>query len=561
MLYLSTLLLSLFITISLVPPLKSLALRFQAVDLPSERKVHTRPTPRIGGVAMAFGALVPVLLWVGMNGFGRALIAGSAVIVLFGFIDDVWELPYKAKFLGQGAAALIVIVFGHLHLSCLGSLAPESFVCPSSLAIPLTLFVVVGVTNAINLSDGLDGLAGGITLIIFICIAILAYTSGNRFTLTLSVAVIGAIFGFLRFNTHPAVIFMGDTGSQLLGFLAICLALHLTQGNQPLSPLLPLILLGFPILDTLTVMTERMVSGKSPFKPDKNHFHHKLMRLGLYHTEAVFTIYVLQSILFLSAIFFRFYSEWFLLLFYTVFSGVIIATFALLDHWQWRLPRTDVIDQVIKGRLRVLKERQIIIRVSFRSLEFGLPALLAATCLLSEVIPGYFAATAGTLALLLIFAAMARPAWSATVMRIGLYLVIPFLIYLAETGTAALATKSFSLFSIFPISDFGHYLHRLYHLAFAVIVVFAVLTLKFTRRRKGFKTTPMDFLVLFIALVVPSITSVHIQNLNMGMLAAQIIVLLFGYEVLIGELRGEIRRQSIFAAAALGIVLLKYFAG
>jgi UDP-GlcNAc:undecaprenyl-phosphate GlcNAc-1-phosphate transferase len=545
MIYLSTLLLSLFITLSLVPPLKALAVRYQAVDVPDERKVHTQPVPKIGGLAMALGALVPILLWASLDGFGKALIAGSGVIVLFGFIDDVWDLPYKIKFLAQTAAALIVIHFGPLELQYLGDLAPEGFRVPLSLSLPLTAFVIVGVTNAINLSDGLDGLAGGISLMTFIGIGFLAYTAGNFFALTLSVAVIGAIFGFLRFNTYPAVIFMGDTGSQLLGFIAVCLATHLTQVNQPLSPLLPMVLLGFPILDTLTVMTERIMMGRSPFKPDKNHFHHKLMKLGLYHTEAVFAIYVLQAMLILASLLFRFHSEWFLLLLYCAFSGIIIATFVMLDHRQWTLPRRDFIDKMIKGRLKFLKERYIIIKVSFRCVEFGLPALLIATCLLSVRIPGYFAMVTGVSALLFSILAPFRLAFSATVLRIGLYLVIPFLVFLSESGAAGLSTTH----------------HRLYHLFFGLMVMMLVLTLKFTRRRKGFKTTPMDFLVLFIALGVPSITSVHIQTLNMGMLATKIIVLLFGYEVLIGELRGELRRQSVFAAVALGIVSVKYLMG
>lgn len=545
MIYLSTLLLSLFITISLVPPLKSLAVRYQAVDFPNERKVHTRPIPKIGGLAMACGALIPVLLWASVDQFGYSLLAGSAIIVLFGFIDDLMDLPYKAKFLAQVAAALVVIHFGDLQLRCLGSLAPETFLCPSPLAIPLTIFVVVGVTNAINLSDGLDGLAGGITLMTFICIGYLAYLGEHFFTLTVSVAVIGAIFGFLRFNTYPAVIFMGDTGSQLLGFLAICLSINITQGNQPLSPLLPLIILGFPILDTLTVMIERIRKGYSPFKPDKNHFHHKLMQLGFFQTEAVFTIYVLQSILITSAIVFRFYSEWFWLIYYVLFSGVIIATFVVLDRRQWTLPRTDVVDKLIKGRLKVLRERNIIIKVSFRSVEYGLPILLTTTCLLSRNIPGYFATVAGILAALMLAAYFIPGLRSTSTMRIGLYLIIPFQVYLSEAGAA----------------DLSLYVHRLYNLTFAVMVMFVVLTLKFTRRRKGFKTSPMDFLVLFIALVVPSITGTHIQDLNMGMIAAKIIVLLFGYEVLIGELRGDLKRQIVFAAIALAIFPIMYLMG
>ena len=542
MIYLSTLLLSLFITISLVPPLKSLALRFQAVDIPNERKVHTRPTPKIGGLAMACGALIPILLWAAMNGFGHALLAGAAVIVFFGFLDDLLDLHYSVKFLAQISAALLVVMGGDLQLQCLGNLAPEAFVCPSPLAIPLTVIVIVGVTNAINLSDGLDGLAGGLTLMTFVCIGYLAYLGKDYFTLTVSVAVSGAILGFLRFNTYPAIVFMGDTGSQLLGFLAICLSIHITQTNQPLSPLLPLIILGFPILDTLTVMTERIMKGHSPFKPDKNHFHHKLMRLGFYHTEAVFTIYVLQSILIVSAFVFRFYSEWFLLIFYTTFSCLITAAFVLLDRWQWTLPRTDIIDKMVKGRLKVFRERHILIKVSFRAVEFGLPLLLAATCTLSTDTPAYFTLMTALLALLLPTSFFLRRSLASPLLRISLYLVVPFLAYLSEFTVSGLPVEG----------------RRAYHIAFGIIVMFVVLTLKFTRRRKGFQTTPMDFLVLFIALVVPNITGAEIQTLPMGMIAAKIIVFLFGYEVMIGELRGELGRQIILASIVLAIIPLKF---
>jgi UDP-GlcNAc:undecaprenyl-phosphate GlcNAc-1-phosphate transferase len=335
---------------------------------------------------------------------------------------------------------------------------------------------------------------------------------------------------------------MGDTGSQLLGFLAICLSTYITQGNQPLSPLLPLIILGFPILDTLTVMTERIMKGRSPFKPDKNHFHHKLMRLGLYHTEAVFTIYVLQSLLITSAVIFRFHSEWFWLVFYSLFSGLIILAFVILDRRQWTFPRTDLIDKVIKGRLKILREKYIIIKTSFRFIEYGLPMLLAISSLLLNDIPGYFAALTGGLSLAMITCLLLRPSLSASALRFGLYLVVPFLIYMVES----------------VVRDLPLVANRLYHMAFGVMVLFVILTLKFTRRRKGFKTTPMDFLVLFIALLVPNIPDTRIQSLHMGMVAAQIIAFLFGFEVLIGELRGELKRQMIFAAIILAIIPAKY---
>ena len=273
-----------FLTIVLIPILTGLARKVKAIDIPDERKIHQHPMPRAGGAAMALGALIPILLWVPQSPFSRAILIGAGIVTVFGITDDIRNLGYKAKFAGQLVAALVVVFYGGVEIRDLGMLVRDYALLPHWVAIPLTVLVIVGVTNAINLSDGLDGLAGGISLLTFACIGYLAYLNGQILVTLLSIASVGAVFGFLRYNTYPASVFMGDAGSQLIGFLAVTLSLKLTQGNTPLSPLLPLILLGFPILDTMTVMLERLAEKKSPFAPDKNHLHHKLIRLGFFHT-------------------------------------------------------------------------------------------------------------------------------------------------------------------------------------------------------------------------------------------------------------------------------------
>ena len=309
--------------------------------MPDARKVHTEPVPKVGGLAMAIGALVPVVLVADGGRFVNSVLIGACVIVLFGLVDDLKNLGWKAKFAGQIAAALIVILYGKLNICYLGSCLPDGVSLPEVLALPITMVVIVGVTNAINLSDGLDGLAGGTSLFIFLCIGIVCYTGGDfpekLFIMLLCTAMIGAIFGFLRFNTYPATVFMGDTGSQLLGFLAVTLSLGVTQRETPLSPLLPLLLLGFPVLDTLTVMVERIAAGRMPFSPDKNHFHHKLMRLGLFHTEAVVTIYGITALLTAAAYLLRYHSDWLLLSCYAAFCALVV-----LDVHGRRAPRVPV---------------------------------------------------------------------------------------------------------------------------------------------------------------------------------------------------------------------------
>ena len=176
---------------------------------------------------------------------------------------------------------------------------------------------------------------------------------------------------------------MGDAGSQFLGFLAICLSLKLTGGNTPLSHLIPLMILGLPVLDTLWVMTERIRNGRSPFAADKNHLHHKLMALGLYHNEAVIVIYFLQAILVTCAFVFRFHSEWVLLISYLLFCVLIFSAFLSVKTTGWEFKHRSFIDVAIKGRFRFLKEQNILIMVSFKFLQAGLPVLLFTTCLLA----------------------------------------------------------------------------------------------------------------------------------------------------------------------------------
>ena len=411
MIYLSTLLLALFVTISLIPLFTKIAGKMKIFDVPDERKVHTIPIPRVGGLAIAIGVFVAMFLWKDEGGFLKSYIIASAVIVFFGIIDDVRGLNYKIKFSCQIVAAIIVVCYGGLKITHLGTLLPDNMLLPGWIAIPLTVVLIVGVTNAVNLADGLDGLAGGICLLSFCCIGYLAYLSENTTITLLSLALIGAIFGFLRFNTYPASLFMGDTGSQFLGFSLVTTSVALTQGTTALSPVLPFIIFGFPVLDTITVMLHRMSEGRSPFLPDKKHFHHRLMRIGFYHTEAVFVIYIIQAVFIISAFIFRFYSDWALLIGYGLFAVLIVGAFLAATQTHFTLKRSSLIDKAVKGRLRVFKEKGYFIIISFKIIEFGIPLLMLATSFLPRSIPSFFSIFSAVLMVLIIIIWALKKSW------------------------------------------------------------------------------------------------------------------------------------------------------
>ncbi|MEJ2102511.1 MAG: MraY family glycosyltransferase [Desulfobacterales bacterium] len=545
MVLLSTFLISTIATILLIPLFINLACKFDVLDFPDSRKIHCDPVPRIGGVAMALGALIPVLLWIPFNTFVKSVVLGSAVLVIFGLVDDIKNIGVKTKFAGQIIAALIVIFYGGLKIESLGAFGPAGFFLPNWLSIPLTLVIIVAVTNAINLSDGLDGLAGGVTLITFLCIGYLSYLDNLQAYEIISVALVGAIFGLLRYNTHPAIVFMGDSGSQFLGFAAITLSLSLARKSTEINLILVLLILGIPVIDTLSVIIQRILKGRSPFAADRNHLHHKIMNLGFYHSESVLIIYFLHATLVCLGFIFRYESAWFLLTLYIVFPGTCLAAVFLAERKGYKIKRFDFIDKVIKGHLRKLREENVIIKLSFKAVEVGFIFLLLFSCFLPRHIHIFFSLSSMAILGMILLTWQFRKEWTASIIEISTFLLIPFLVYLSEKDVAYLMNTT---------------LVRAYAFSFGALTVFILLTLKFTRR-KGFRTTPMDFLILFVALVVPYLPDEKIRYWQMGLVAAKIVVLFFAYEVLKGELRMNTKKLGTSGIMALMIICLRGFIG
>jgi UDP-GlcNAc:undecaprenyl-phosphate GlcNAc-1-phosphate transferase len=545
MILFSTFLISTIATILLMPVFINLACKMNLLDIPNERKVHCDPIPRIGGVVMAMSAFAAILIWAPMNEFVRATLIGSGILITFGFLDDIKGIGFKSKFIGQILAAIIVVLYGGLKIKTLSVFTPAGFYLPAWLSIPFTVIIMVAVTNAINLSDGLDGLAGGITLLTFLCIGYLAYLDHFQEIEVISVAMVGAIFGLLRYNTHPATVFMGDSGSQLLGFIAITLSLALTRKSTQTSIILTLIIMGIPIIDTLCVIVQRIIKGRSLFIADKNHLHHKLMKLGFFHSESVLIIYLMHAFMVCLGFIFRFKSPWFLIFFYILYSGSIIATIFILESNGWRIKRYHFLDKIIKGQLRNLKKDNAIIKFSFRAVEIGFIFILLFSCFLPNHINIYFSFISIALICAIIMVWQIKKTWASSLIDISIFLMIPFLIYLSETDIVYLAHTV---------------LEKAYTFSFGLLIVFVLLTLKFSRRR-GFRTTPTDFLILFVALVVPNLPDERIQTWQMGLIAAKIVVLFFTYEVLKGELRLDTKRLSVTGIMVLMVISIRGFIG
>lgn len=286
----------------LTPLVKKLAVRIGAIDVPNQRKVHTRTMPRLGGVAIYAAFTVGLLLILpfvpegALSAYDRnlisALLVGGTVIVLLGALDDKYELSAKLKLLVQIGAACIVVFGFDVKINLL-NIPFGSAMQPLGewLSIPLTILWIVGVTNAINLIDGLDGLAAGVSGIAVATIMVMGIIMGNEAVILLSAVLLGAIGGFLFFNFHPAKIFMGDSGSLFLGFALATLSMLGFKQITIVSFVTPLLIIGVPLSDTFFAIVRRWIHKKPIFAPDKGHLHHCLQQLGFSHRKTVIIIY------------------------------------------------------------------------------------------------------------------------------------------------------------------------------------------------------------------------------------------------------------------------------
>lgn len=288
----------------LTPTVKRLALRLGAIDNPDNRKVHVSPVPRMGGLAIYVGFLIAVLCSVTVTKEILGLLLGGTFIVLLGVIDDIYQLSAKIKLSGQIFAALILVLFD-IRIDWLTFPGGMEYFYMDNLAIPATIFWVVSMTNALNLIDGLDGLAAGVALIASLTVSIVAVESGSYIVAILTLALAGSTLAFIRYNFNPASIFMGDTGSMFLGYmLAAVSVLGVVKSATAVALLVPAIALGLPIIDTFLAIIRRYSNGKPIFKPDKGHLHHRLLAAGLSQKQAVLLMYGISLALSMSALLF-----------------------------------------------------------------------------------------------------------------------------------------------------------------------------------------------------------------------------------------------------------------
>lgn len=526
--------LAMLITMALIPPLMRGAQRLQFVDIPDSRKIHSGAIPRVGGVAIAIGALVPMFVWLPLDRELMGLILGLIVILVFGVWDDRVDLDFRLKFLGQGIAIATVIFYGNIHITTLPFLGVDEV--PVWASIGLTMFVLLAVTNAINLSDGLDGLAAGTALLSLGLIVFLAYSADLDAVSTVGLAVMGSILGFLRFNTHPARIFMGDGGSQFLGLAIGTLALILTQGEETnFSPMLPILLLALPLLDTAMVIVIRLSEGRSPFSPDRNHIHHRMLALGLNHYEVVFVIYILQAGLAAVAYVLRYAQDTTLLMVYATFCIGVVSIFHLAQYRNWRVPRFS---QQQLNKIRKIGRDGLLARLAHSYMLMALPSFMIISAILASRMSGDIALLGFLLMVLLglewIRKRQARVSWAE---RGVIYIVAAVLLYMTE---------------------YGHGSQPLSQLFFATLAIAVVLGFRYSAD-EGFSANPSDFLIIFFAIALPTLPQAQQLAPFWSAYIPKLVVLYYSIEMALSKFSGRSNWVRLLTLVTLGILLIRGF--
>lgn len=529
---------SLLICMALIPPLRLIAKRFSIMDFPGERKVHQHPVPRVGGIAFAIGAFASILWWGAKDGTTLSVLLGGLIILGFGVWDDRAILNYRIKLLGQLVAALAVVIIGGIRFESIPFLLDAEL--PMWIGVPVTVVFLVAVSNALNLSDGLDGLAGGLSFLTLCGIAYLAYLSNDSTVLLLTVPFLGSLLGFLRYNTYPARIFMGDGGSQLLGFIMGVVAILLTNSTSgPFSPALSLFLLGLPFLDTLGVAVQRLVEGRSPFIGDRKHLHHKLMKAGLSHYEAVTVIYAIQAGMVGLAYLLRWQSDTLIAPLYLILAGAVLALFIAASH--------GLIPHPVPQRARVRSDRWLsdvlsgpwLCDLPIRFLAAMVPLFLVASVFIATDVPqdiGYLSTALFAIVLVGLFF---LPRLASYFVRGGLYFGSTFLLYVSDASWMKAVPPV-------PMS---------YLILFGTMAVMVLLSMRFDSQSR-FQTTPLDYLMVCLAVIFPFLPEMGTDISAFGLFAAKLIVLFFSFELLLHAFSDRVKQLglvSLWVLFGLGI--------
>ncbi|MDG2047837.1 MAG: MraY family glycosyltransferase [Halioglobus sp.] len=534
LLYLYSFFIGLLSSLILIPLLVKYASKLGLVDNPvgSLRKLHKAPMPRSGGLGIIIPTAIAILVILPWNDAILSFLVSSLVIVGFGLLDDVMELKPAQKLIGQTLGVCLAMVGGMVI-----STVPFIDDAPIWMSYALTFVFVMAVINGVNFSDGMDGLAAGTTLMALVVIFLLAVASNNAQVAIIAASICAALVGFLRFNTHPATIFMGDAGSQFLGFSVAWLAITLSQAEaSTLTPLLPLLILGIPIMDVLQVVCVR-VKKKLPLPgPDKEHFHHQIAKLGLTQASVVATVYILQLILLFGAFLVKHDTDTTAFGFYVFYLAGVLGLLYLAHMQGWTVGGAKAFEGHNR-RNGVFRRVSALHPYSGKFYGAVTAGLLWVFAVISTGMPKGLIYIALIVAISIVsLRLIAKGRWTLLIARVSTYTASTFCVY---GMTLSLGPQDlFGIFDLFLIS----------------LTILLAISIR-TTRKKYFWLTPQDLLVLFfVILLAPSLSLDLGPGVNAGALVYKTILLLYLCEYVLA--RGYLAQKRLTTAALFSLFLL-----
>ena len=322
----------------LTPIVKMIAVHVNALDMPGKRKIHNKPMPRLGGLAIFLTFMLGYMLYARESTMMLSVLMGGFLVVLCGMIDDINPLKAKYKFLVQLIAAATVCIYGNIVLNEITAFG-FSFYFSAPWAQIITILFMVAVMNIMNLIDGIDGLTSGISTIYFITIAIIAFILNQKggLDVILSLIMAGATLGFLVHNFPPATIFLGDTGSYFLGYIISIIALLGYKATTLTSIVIPIAILAIPIFDTASAIIRRLLKHKNPFtNPDREHLHHQLLKMKFSPRTTILIIYLITILFSIVSVLFVLHNQKVSMIIYAVLMIILVIivmkTDILFEH-------------------------------------------------------------------------------------------------------------------------------------------------------------------------------------------------------------------------------------
>jgi UDP-GlcNAc:undecaprenyl-phosphate GlcNAc-1-phosphate transferase len=530
---------ALAVSMMVIPLMMRVAPALGFLDKPSPRKVHATPVARVGGWGIVIGALAPVALALDLaDPIVQGYVAGGLVLWAFGSWDDSHDLSPYVKLVGQLIAASLVVVHGGLVLERVPFLDPEPL--PGWIGTPLTVLAVVAVTNAMNLSDGLDGLAGGEAVLSLIAIVLLGYLAGGERSVLIGLAAIGSTLGFLRYNTYPARIFMGDSGSQFLGFTVAVVVLLLSQvANTALGAAVPLLLIGLPAVDLVAVVTQRTLHGIHWFRPSRTHLHHRLLDLGFAHYQAVIAIYAVQGLFVVTGVALRYAHDALVIALYLAYALGIFALVLWAKRAGWQASRGAV--GLALGRWVTYEQVSRHCRaIPVWVLGLGVPLYLVGKGFVSQSVPRDFGLMSAVLFAVLAVELLFRRTVNSITTRGVVYATAMFAVYLS----AHYAPAALGGWSPAEVGFFG---------AVALAVAVAVRCAD----ERAFRTTPMDYLMVLVVIALLALPPHLFGQAATTEIITKGIVLLYASEIFLQEVLRRWNPLTLGAAVALGTMAVR----